>query len=171
MTLGRMLVRLMLGGHLPPLRPLVTECQPIEVVKSWVESGHCVLRDLFKQRIAKEMRSLADKWWNEDRRDLFRSLEVIASDTPNPDGIGLSLDTILNDLELYDDPMQGRGSWLFDNELHLARALGEKLKKTVDQARLVEAGPATLASVSWPDARRTAVSLLSLMAVNGDFTG
>lgn len=116
------------------------------------------------------MRSLADTWWNEDRRDLFRSLEVIASDAPNPDRIGLSLDTILNDLELYDDPVQGRGSWLFDNELHLANALGEKLKETVNQSRLVEAGPAALASASWPDARSTAVSLLSLMAANGDFT-
>ena len=116
------------------------------------------------------MKSLADKWWNEDRQDLFRSLEVIASEAPNPDRIGLSLDTILNDLELYDDPVQGRGSWLFDNELHLANALGEKLKESVDQARLVEAGPAALASESWTDARRAAVSLLSLMAANGDFT-
>tara|TARA_R110001632_G_scaffold169865_1_gene288939 strand:+ start:79 stop:504 length:426 start_codon:yes stop_codon:yes gene_type:complete len=134
-----------------------------------VESGHCVLPDLFRQRIASGMGSLADKWWNEDRRDLFRSLEVITSDAPNPDRIGLSLDTILNDLDLYDDPLQGRGSWLFDNELHLANALGEKLKETVSHTRLVEAGPAALASESWPDARRTAVSLLSLMAANGDF--
>ncbi len=81
----------------------------------------------------------------------------------------MSLDTILNDLDLYDDPLQGRGSWLFDNELHLANALGEKLKETVSHTRLVEAGPAALASESWPDARRTAVSLLSLMAANGDF--
>lgn len=91
------------------------------------------------------------------------------SDAPNPDRIGLSLDTILNDLELYEDPMQGRGSWLFDNELHIAHALGEKLKETVNQARLVEAGPTALASESWRDARHTAVSLLSLMAANGDF--
>ncbi|MXO48110.1 hypothetical protein GRI69_07560 [Erythrobacter vulgaris] len=81
----------------------------------------------------------------------------------------MSLDTILNDLELYDDPVQGSGSWLFDNELHLANALGEKLKETVNQSRLVEAGPAALASASWPDARSTAIALLSLMTANGDF--
>ena len=81
----------------------------------------------------------------------------------------MSLDTILNDLELYDDPVQGRDSWLFDDELHLANALGEQLKVTVNQSRLVEAGPAALASESWPGARNTAVALLSLMTANGDF--
>lgn len=136
-----------------------------------METSHCVLHDMVRRRIFSGMRSLADTWWNEDRRDLFRSLEVLASDAPNPDRVGLSLDTILNDLELYDDPVQGRGSWLFDNELHLANALGEKLKETVNQSRLVEAGPAALSSASWPDARSTAVALLSLMAANGDFTG
>lgn len=116
------------------------------------------------------MNSIADKWWNEDRRDLFQSLEVIASDAPNPDRIGLCLDTILNDLELYDDPQQGSGVWLFDNELHLANALGEQLKASTNQSKLVETGLAALASVSWPNARCTAVALLSLMAANGDFT-
>lgn len=116
------------------------------------------------------MNSIADKWWNEDRRDLFRSLEVIATDAPNPDRIGLCLDTILNDLELYDDPQQGGGVWLFDNELRLANTLGEQLKATENQSRLVETGQTALTSTSWSDARCTAVALLSLMAANGDFT-
>ena len=46
-----------------------------------------------------DMTSIAENWWNEDGRDLFRSLEVIASDAPNPDRVGLCLETILNDLE------------------------------------------------------------------------
>lgn len=116
------------------------------------------------------MTSIADNWWNEDRRDLFRSLEVIASDAPNPDRIGLCLDTILNDLELYDDPRQGCGAWLFDNELQLADALGDQLNTAASQARLIEAGPAALASHAWPEARDTAAALLRLMAANGDFT-
>lgn len=115
-----------------------------------------------------DMTSIAANWWNEDRRDLFRSLEVIASDAPDPDRIGLCLDTILNDLELYDDPRQGSGSWLFEDELNLANALGEQLKATC-RDRPIEAGPAALASVSWPKARGTAVALLSLMEANGDF--
>lgn len=116
------------------------------------------------------MRSVADNWWAEDRRDLFRSLEVIVSDNPNPDRIGLCLDTILNDLELYDDPLQGRGSWLFDNELDLADAFSVKLKATVTEGRLIEAGPTALTSNAWPEARATAAALLRLMAANGDFT-
>ena len=90
------------------------------------------------------MNSISDNWWNEDRRDLFRSLEVIASEAPNPDRIGLCLDTILNDLELYDDPRQGGGAWIFDNELQLAEALGEQVAAAVNQVRLVDAGPAAL---------------------------
>lgn len=116
------------------------------------------------------MNSIADNWWNEDRRDLFRSLEVIASEAPNPDRIGLCLDTILNDLELYDDPRQGGGAWIFDNELQLAHALGEHVKAAVNQIRLVEAGPAALTSDSWPEVRATAAALLGLMAANGEFT-
>lgn len=134
-----------------------------------VESCHCVLCELTTRGIISDMNSIADKWWNEDRRDLFRSLEVIASDEPNPDRVGLCLETILNDLELYEDPRQGGGLWLFDNELYLANALGEQLKASASQSRLVEAGPAALASASWPDARCTAVALMSLMVTNGDF--
>lgn len=120
--------------------------------------------------MSSDLTSIADNWWNEDRRDLFRSLEVIASDAPNPDRIGLCLDTILNDLELYDDPRQGSGVWLFDNELQLADALCEQLKAAANQARLIEAGPAALASDFWPQARDTAAALLRLMTANGDFT-
>lgn len=116
------------------------------------------------------MTSIAANWWNEDRRDLFRSLEVIVADAPNSDRIGLCLDTILNDLELYDDPRQGSGAWLFENELQLADALGEQLKAAANQSRLIEAGPAALASDAWPKARNLAAALQSLMAANGDFT-
>lgn len=115
------------------------------------------------------MTSIAANWWNEDRRDLFRSLEVIVSDAPNPDRIGLCLDTILNDLELYDDPRQGSGNWLFDDELDLVNTLGEQLKAAC-QGRPIEAGPAAIASAAWPKTRETAVALLDLMEANGDLT-
>jgi hypothetical protein len=116
------------------------------------------------------MGSIADEWWNEDRRDLFRSVEVIASDAPIPGQIGLCLDTVLNDLELYDDPREGAGMWLFENELELAEHLGEKLQEAVGQAVLIDAGSLALASRAWPDAQATAASLLKLMRANGDFT-
>ena len=117
-----------------------------------------------------DMNGIADNWWNEDRRDLFRSLEVIASDTPNPDRIGLCFDTILKDLELNDDPQQGSGAWLFYNELQLSDGFGVQLKAAANQVRLVKAGRAAIASASWPEVRGTAAALLRLMAANEDIT-
>jgi hypothetical protein len=114
------------------------------------------------------MASIAD-WWNEDRRDLFRSIEAIASPEPNPDRIGLCLDTILNDLELYHDPRQGAGAWLFEDELQLAERLGEALQAAAGGTMPIEAGSTALASPGWTEARATAAQLLRLMTANGDF--
>lgn len=116
------------------------------------------------------MRSIADSWWNEDRRDLFRSTETLASEGKDADRLGLALDTILNDLELYDDPRQGAGVWLFESELRLADQLGEELHRVVGDAEPVVAGAEALASTDWPNVRATAVGLLRLMEANGDFT-
>jgi hypothetical protein len=121
--------------------------------------------------ILPHMVSIADGWWNEDRRDLLRSLQAITATAPNAHRIGLCLDTILNDLELYDDPRQGAGIWLYDNELQLAERLGEKLREVAGDTRLVEAGPAAIVSGVWPEAQSTARHLLRLMEANGDFVG
>lgn len=116
------------------------------------------------------MTSIADGWWNEDRRDLFRSVEVIASDAPNPDQIGAALDTLLNDLELYDDPRQGAGAWLFDDETQLAERLGEKLRVVVGTVVTVGAGSSALTSEAWPDGRAAAIGLRRVMDRNGDYS-
>ena len=116
------------------------------------------------------MVSTADGWWNEDRRSLFRSVEVIALGAVNPDRIGLCLDTVLNDLELYDDPRQGAGAWLYDNELQVAEQLGAILHTSVGGTRPIEAGRKAVASTAWADARNTATHLLGLMVSNGDFS-
>lgn len=116
------------------------------------------------------MRSIADKWWNEERRDLFRATEVVASRCSDATRLSTSLDTILNDLELYEDPRQGAGAWLFDNELKLADRLGEQLRNVVGNERPVEAGATALASDDWPTVQAMAAALLSAMRANGDFT-
>lgn len=115
------------------------------------------------------MTSVADDWWSEDRQDLFRALEVIASEAPGPDRIGESLDTILNDLELYDDPRQGAGMWLYDDELQPADQFGERLHGIVGATRPEEAGAKALAHPAWAEIRSAAISLLELMKANGDF--
>ena len=116
------------------------------------------------------MSSIADNWWNEDRLDLFVSAEVVASLSPDVARLGSSLDTILNDLELYEDPRQGAGAWLFENELQLANKLGEDLHSVVGDEEPVAAGAKALASSEWPNARATAAALVSVMKANGDFT-
>lgn len=116
------------------------------------------------------MSSIADTWWNEDRRDLFRSTEVLASLSADATRLGSSLDTILNDLELYQDPRQGAGAWLFDNELQLADQLGEHLHNVVGDEEAVGAGAKALTSNDWPSVRATAAALLTLMEANGDFS-
>jgi hypothetical protein len=116
------------------------------------------------------MGTVADNWWNEDRRDLFRSVKVIASDGQMVDRLGAALGTILNDLELYDDPRQGASAWLFENELQPAELLGEELHNVLGNAVPVGAGAIALASSDWPKVRGTAATLLSLMEANGDYT-
>jgi hypothetical protein len=116
------------------------------------------------------MSSIADKWWNEDRRDLFRSAQAIASSSSDATRLGSSLDTILNDLELYEDPRQGAGAWLFENELQLAEQLGEELHNVVGDEEAVAAGEKAVANGEWPKVQATAEALLSLMEANGDLT-
>lgn len=132
--------------------------------------GKQTLRCKGMQCSIRHMASIADGWWNEERRELVRSLEAIASEVTNPDRIGLCLDTILHDLELYDDPRQGVGAWLYDDELQIAEQLGEELHVAAGGvARLVEGGTLVLASSAWSEARVTAINLLRLMDANGDF--
>ncbi|WP_028969672.1 hypothetical protein [Sphingomonas sp. URHD0057] len=116
------------------------------------------------------MDSIADGWWNEDRRDLFHSVEVLASDARSVERLGTALDTVLNDLELYDDPRQGAGAWLFDTELELADKLGDQLHAAVGDAPPLDAGAIALASGEWPNVRATAGTLIRLMEANGDFS-
>jgi hypothetical protein len=116
------------------------------------------------------MAIIADDWWTEDRRDLFRSLVVISSEASSAERIGLCLDTILNDLELYDDPRQGAGSWLYESGLQLADELGVQLHDAVSGAHIIDAGALVLARPSWTKVRTTAARFLRLMEANGDFT-
>jgi hypothetical protein len=108
------------------------------------------------------MSSIADVWWNEDRRELFRSVEALASAASDAARLSSSFDTILNDLELYDDPRQGAGAWLFENELQLHNVVGDE--------KPVAASAKAVGSSEWPNVQATAAALLKLMEANGDFT-
>lgn len=116
------------------------------------------------------MTSITDDWWNEDRCDLFHSITVIASGASSPDQIGAAIVTILNDLELYDDPRQGAGAWLYDDEMLLAERLGERLRAVAGDAVTADAGQRALASKAWLEGRAAAIDLRQVMAKNGDYS-
>ncbi len=117
------------------------------------------------------MTGIADQWWNEERRDMVQALEALVVDDPNPSKVGQSLDTILNDLELYDDPRQSLDRWLFDGEFQFATAFAEHLQSCVERgASQADVGATALASSAWPIVKGAALSLLNLMTRNGDFT-
>jgi hypothetical protein len=61
-----------------------------------------------------------DHWIWPDRRDLYHSCKVFIDPDASAELVGHAVDALLNDLELYDDPRQGLGSWLLSDELPLA---------------------------------------------------
>ena len=106
-------------------------------------------------------------WSPEDRSDLFRSVEYLSTDTRNADRVGLCLDTILNDLEVHDDPEQGLGLWLYSNEAALLKELAELLHEIIGSTRIMEAGERAVTHSKFPAVRKTAARLAALMRSNG----
>ena len=66
-------------------------------------------------------------WSHPERRDLFLAASVLASTQRDGDWLQWASDTLIQDLELYDDFAQGAGSWLTPDEEELAKELGEQL--------------------------------------------
>lgn len=109
-------------------------------------------------------------WSPEDRIALFRAAEYIGGDAANADRVGLCLDTILNDLEAYDDPEQGLRNWLYSNEAPLLNELAERLNFITGSHRPIEAGQAAVAHPAWRAAREVATELAAQMRANGKVT-
>ena len=65
------------------------------------------------------------KWL--ERRDLYLASRILAGETKDGHWLQWASDTLIQDLELYDDPRQGVGSWLVGEEAKLANDLGECL--------------------------------------------
>ena len=108
-----------------------------------------------------------ERWTPQDRIALFRSAEYLGGDASNADRIGLCLDTILNDLEAYDDPEQGLRVWLYANESSLLNDLAERLHEVVGEDRPIEAGQKAVRHAGFAGAREAASRLAGLMRVNG----
>lgn len=80
-------------------------------------------------------------WVWPDRRDLFHACVAFADPEVSADRVGEAADALLNDLELYDDPRQGHGSWLFPDEFTIADDLATKLHTATADEPLEGWGP------------------------------
>lgn len=103
-------------------------------------------------------------WSRPERRDLYLASRLLAERTCDGDWLQWASDTLVQDLELYDDPRQGVGTWLFEDEVDLANDLGERLWSIIQSnpfnaAQLLTAEDAAL--------RQIASNLIERMEANG----
>lgn len=71
-------------------------------------------------------------WNHPERRDLYLAARMLAKGEPDGDWRQWASDTLIEDLELYDDPRQGAGAWLAKDEVDLAAELGKQLWEVVE---------------------------------------
>lgn len=104
-------------------------------------------------------------WKHPERRELFLASRILAEGLKDGDWLQWASDTLLHDLELYDDPRQGLGFWICENEASVANEVGEKLWALV-QDNPSEAAEHLIKPSS--DALRTAAAeLVRRMKENG----
>lgn len=103
--------------------------------------------------------------WNQpERRDLYLAARILATREEDGDWRQWASETLIRDLELYDDPRQGAGSWLAHNEEDLVTELGERLW------HVVQADPgnaADLLTEADPALSDVASRLVQRMEANG----
>jgi hypothetical protein len=104
-------------------------------------------------------------WSQPERRDLYLASRVLAEGQLDGDWMQWASDVLLQDSELYSDPRQGVGSWLFDDEVQLATELGERLWSAV-QANPFSAAEKLANSASQP-VRNAATKLVARIRANG----
>ena len=112
---------------------------------------------------------MASYYWRQpERRDLYLAARILAGREDDGDWRQWASDTLIQDLELYDDPRQGAGSWLATDEEVLANELGQRLWS------IVRADPLNAADLLVePDPALTMVAskLVTQMKSNGRTIG
>lgn len=99
-----------------------------------------------------------------ERRDLYLAGRILAGENSDGDWVQWASDTVIQDLELYDDPRQGVGCWLAEDEASLAKDFGECLWRVVgadpfNAAKRIAADGAALRSI--------ALNLVERLKANG----
>jgi len=106
-------------------------------------------------------------WVWPERRDLYHACVALAELQADTAQIGAAVDTLLNDLELFDDPQQGCGIWLYFDELPIADALATKLHAIAGEQTSGDWWHTIIGHSLWPKIRADAVKLSKLISFNG----
>lgn len=108
-----------------------------------------------------------DQWVWPERRDLYRACLTLADPRAPSARVSGAAELLLNDIELYDDPRQGKDLWLFPDEVPVADDLATKLHALAGAETLGEWGHAIIGHPIWPSICADAQMLLGLIHRNG----
>ncbi|MBT0666913.1 hypothetical protein HT136_00830 [Novosphingobium profundi] len=106
-------------------------------------------------------------WVWPERRDLYYACLILADPQTSTARASEAAETLLNDIELYDDPHQGKGTWLFPDELPVADDLAFKLHALAGAETSGDWGHAIIGHPSWPKICADAQHLIELIQHNG----
>jgi hypothetical protein len=108
-----------------------------------------------------------DQWVWPERRDLYRACLTLADPGATFARVSEARDILLNDVELYDDPCQGQGFWLFPDEAPVADDLATKLHALASAKTSGNWDDAIIGHSSWPGICADAQRLLGMIRCNG----
>lgn len=108
-----------------------------------------------------------DQWVWPERRDLYRACLILADSQAASSRVCEAAEILLNDLELYDDPHQGKGLWLLPEEGLVADDLVTKLHALSSVESSKNWGDAISEHSSWPGVCADAQKLLEMIRRNG----
>ncbi len=108
-----------------------------------------------------------DEWVWPERRDLYRACLTLADPGATSARVSEATNILLNDLELYDDPRQGKDLWLFPDETLVADDLAAKLHALAGAEISGGWGDAIIGHSSWPGICADAQKLLGMIRCNG----
>jgi hypothetical protein len=111
-----------------------------------------------------------DLWIWPERRDLHHACIILADPKATSECVGAAADILLNDIELYDDPHQGKDLWLFADEAPIAEDLATKLHAFAGVGTSGDWGHAILGHSRWPGICADAQKLLGMIRRNGQGT-
>ena len=111
-----------------------------------------------------------DQWVWPERRDLYRACLTLADPHTTSVLVSEATGILLNDIELYDDPRQGKDLWLFPDESPVADDLATKLHALAGAETSEDWGDAIIGHPTWPGICADAQKLLGMIRRNGQGT-